>query len=65
MKSKNRYKIAAVSSIITILLMMAVYAVFSIFPFGSKTIAWCDLDQQTIPLLMDLKDILNGKGSIF
>ncbi len=65
MKSKNRYKIATVSSIITILLMLAVYAVFSIFPFGSKTIAWCDLDQQTIPLLMDLKDILNGKGSIF
>lgn len=49
MKSKNRYKIAAVSSIITILLMMAVYAVFSIFPFGSKTIAWCDLDQQKFP----------------
>lgn len=41
------------------------FAVFGIFPFGSKTVSWCDMNQQTVPLLMDLKDILNGRGSLF
>lgn len=45
-------------------IMCVFYSVYGIFPFGSKTAAWCDLDQQTIPLLMELKDILCGKSSI-
>ncbi|MCM1227950.1 MAG: YfhO family protein [Clostridium sp.] len=45
--------------------MSVFYAFSGIFPFGEKTAAWCDLDQQTIPLLMNFKDILSGESSIF
>ena len=44
---------------------LILFAVFGIFPFGDKTVSWCDMDQQTVPLLMDFKDILEGKSSIF
>ena len=44
---------------------LVLFAVFGIFPFGTQTISWCDMDQQTVPLLMDFKDILEGKSSIF
>ncbi len=47
------------------LVTLIMFAVFGIFPFGLKTISWCDMDQQTVPLLMDLKDILEGRSSIF
>lgn len=36
-----------------------------VFPFGDGTIAWCDMTQQVIPLLADLKDILAGKAGVF
>lgn len=36
-----------------------------VFPFGEGTIAWCDMTQQVIPLLADLKDILTGKAGVF
>lgn len=51
--------------VITLCLIGFFFMFFGIFPFGSKTVAWCDMNQQTIPLLMDLKDILEGKSSIF
>ena len=46
-------------------LLSAMYAVFGLYPFGSKTLAWCDMSQQVIPLLMELKDILSGQSGIF
>lgn len=51
--------------VITLCLIGFFFLFFGIFPFGNKTVAWCDMNQQTIPLLMDLKDILEGKSSIF
>lgn len=35
------------------------------YPFGSVTISWCDMDQQYVPLLLDFKDILEGKDGLF
>ena len=32
-----------------------------LYPFGDKSIAWCDMNQQIIPLMADFKDILEGK----
>lgn len=60
---RKKYYIAF-SPIIVIIVMCIFYAIYGIFPFGSKTVAWCDLKQQTIPLLMNLKDILDGKSSL-
>lgn len=54
-----------ISPLLVILIAGLIYAFYGIFPFGSKTVAWCDLKQQTIPLLMNLKDILDGKSSLF
>lgn len=45
--------------------LSVVYAIFGLYPFGGKTLAWCDMSQQVIPLLMELKDILEGKSGWF
>ncbi len=42
-----------------------IYAVFGLYPFGEKTLAWCDMSQQVIPLLMELKDVLSGNSGWF
>lgn len=41
------------------------FAVGGLFPFGGKTLAWCDMKQQVIPLMMQLKDALSGQGGLF
>lgn len=46
-------------------IMLAVYAACGLFPFGSGTVSWCDMNQQVIPLLMDFRDILTGKADLF
>ena len=44
---------------------LAVFAVNGMYPFGDKTLAWCDMHQQVLPLLLDFKDILEGEGDFF
>ncbi len=62
MKRKYSYWMApAVSAAILLL----VYAAYGLFPFGSGTISWCDMNQQVIPFLMDFKDIMSGKANMF
>ena len=46
-------------------LLLLVYAVFGFAPFGEKSISWCDMDQQVIPLLAEFRRVLLGEGSIF
>lgn len=65
MQTNKRKIIILISPLLVIIIMSVFYAFSGIFPFGEKTAAWCDLDQQTIPLLMNFKDILNGRSSIF
>lgn len=43
----------------------AFFALFGIYPFGGYSFSWCDMDQQVIPFMAQLKDILNGQGSLF
>lgn len=45
--------------------MLSVYAAYGLFPFGTGTISWCDMNQQVIPFLMDFKNILLGKANLF
>ncbi len=47
------------------LILLINYYQNHIFPFGKGTVAWCDMTQQVIPLLIDLKDILAGKSGVF
>lgn len=45
--------------------LLAVYAAFGLYPFGIKSISWCDMDQQTIPLMAEFRRALLGEGSFF
>ncbi len=48
-----------------LVLMGAVLAAGGLYPFGGKTISWCDMNQQVIPLLMSFQEIAKGNASMF
>ncbi len=54
----------AVAGLITAILLAGFFSLGNLYPFGTKSIAWCDMDEQVIPLMADFKDILAGKSSI-
>lgn len=45
-------------------LYLIYFAVFGFYPFGERSIAWCDMEQQYVPILMELRNALKGDGSI-
>jgi uncharacterized membrane protein YfhO len=47
-----------------LVLLCACFASAGLYPFGTKTLSWCDMNHQTVPLLMDFQDILRGKSSM-
>lgn len=51
--------------VIVFLAMLLFFKADGLYPFGTKTLSWCDMDQQVVPLLIDLKDILSGKEGFF
>ncbi len=46
-------------------LLSVIYTVFGLYPFGGKTLSWCDMSQQVIPLLMEMKEVFTGKAGWF
>ena len=46
-------------------LLLAVYAVKGLYPFGEKTILVKDLYQQGIPLLYNFRDTVTGQNNLF
>ncbi len=46
-------------------LFVLLFKINDIYPYGEKNIAWCDANQQFIPLLCDFKDVLSGKEGFF
>ena len=51
--------------LLVVLATLGVYKANFLYPFTNRTIAWCDMDQQFVPLLLDFKDILAGKEGFF
>ncbi len=51
--------------LLTLAVLLYVFKSYNMYPFGQGSIAWCDMNQQSIPLLMDFKDILSGKDNLF
>ncbi|MBR4419402.1 MAG: YfhO family protein, partial [Clostridia bacterium] len=49
----------------SLLVFMVVFALNGIYPFGERSISWCDMNQQTIPLLCEFKDVLSGKSDFW
>ncbi|MEG2174763.1 MAG: YfhO family protein, partial [Oscillospiraceae bacterium] len=39
------------------------FALGGLYPFGDCTLAWCDMQQQVVPLWMQLSDMLQGEVS--
>lgn len=51
--------------VVVLIAMLVLFSRNGLYPYGDKTLSWCDMDQQVIPLLMDFKDILDGKEGFF
>ena len=56
-KALARCRIPLSACSITLILFLIGYAVFGLYPFGSKSIVWCDMEQQAVPLLMQLRQM--------
>ena len=54
-----------ISASAVIVFLFSMYAVSGFYPFGEKCISWCDMDQQVVPLMMNLKDMLAGRDGFF
>lgn len=46
-------------------ILLCTFALGGLYPFGEKTLAWCDMHQQVLPLMLDFKDMLSGKDNFF
>ena len=53
------------SAVSVFLIGLSVFAIFSLYPFGNLTVAWCDMKQQVLPLMIEFRNILLGKSSMF
>ena len=51
--------------VIVLVSMLTIYKSNGLYPFGIDTISWGDMDQQVIPLMSNLKDVLLGKEGAF
>ena len=61
----TKIKNPVLSALSVIILMLAMFAATGFYPFGEKCISYCDMNQQFVPLLLALKDILAGRDGIF
>lgn len=60
----KRLCIYLIPPVIVFVIMFAMFYVNGMYPFGNRTLSWCDMRQQVLPLLLDFKDILSGKGNM-
>ncbi len=50
--------------LLTLATLSVGYYYYGLYPFGEKTIAWCDMTQQVIPLMMQTGDLLKNGLSL-
>ena len=60
--AKGYSLIAAPLAVLAVL--FCVYYKYGFYPFGTRTVAWADMNQQVVPLMCQFKDILEGKGGM-
>ena len=65
MKAVKKYYPLFLPPLLTLAVLLFVFKNYNMYPFGQGSIAWCDMNQQGIPLLMDFKDMLSGKDNLF
>ena len=59
-----RGKTALAASGVTLVLLLIGYAVYGLYPFGNRSVVWCDMEQQAVPLLMQLREMADRGESI-
>lgn len=64
-KKMKQLFIYMIPSFITGVILFSVFYLYGLYPFGNKTLAWCDMKQQVIPLLLQLKELFSGSQSLF
>lgn len=65
-KSKRFRELSVLAApVCTVIVTLYVFSVYDIYPMGTRSISWCDMSQQVIPLLCQFKDILSGDSGIF
>lgn len=62
MKKRWYYLLAPIA---TAMLVLVIYYNYHLYPFTSQTLAWCDMKQQVIPILLDFRNILSGQSNMF
>lgn len=61
----KKYAVCLLAPCAALLLLTAFFILAGIYPFGKYAVSWCDMNQQVLPFLLDLKDILSGQGNLF
>lgn len=61
----KNYAVCLLAPGAALLLLTVFFSFTGIYPFGKYAISWCDMNQQVLPFLLDLKDILSGQGNLF
>ena len=57
--------IPMLSFLLTLALFLLMNAFYGIFPCGTNSIVWCDMEQQAVPLLMQLRILLKSGESVW
>lgn len=61
-KKFKKIQLPLTASTLSVGVLCVVFIWFKLYPFGEKTLAWGDMKQQVIPLMLEFKDILSGKS---
>ena len=57
---KQKLRDFSVPPLLTLIILGCFFMLYGLFPFGENAIAWCDMKQQVIPILLNFKDILES-----
>lgn len=54
------------SIVLTLALFLLLNLLYGIFPCGTNSIVWCDMEQQAVPLLLQFRELVrNGESILF
>ena len=63
MKEKIKTYLSPIAAgVAAAMLFMLFYALHGFYPFGERSVAWCDMDQQAVPLLLEDGGLQSGKA---
>ena len=57
-------RVALPACLITFLMYLLCGRVYGLFPCGSNSVVWCDMEQQAVPLLVQMRELLRSGESL-